>query len=138
MAKGGISVSDRESFLQRVRQAVTEGNRAGGSPPLPQRGTVGYQGAGPDPLARLGDEFTAAGGQPHFVPDAATAVATVLRLLRERGARRVLLGGGTFLDSLDLQRHLHEIGIEVTSTASPGADQAREAFFAADVGITGV
>ncbi len=39
--------TSREQFLQRVREAVTEGDRAGGSPAPPQRGAIGYQGAGP-------------------------------------------------------------------------------------------
>ena len=41
----------RERFLDRVRRAVAEGNRAGQVPRLPERGQVGYQGAGPDALA---------------------------------------------------------------------------------------
>ena len=53
----------RERMLQQVRRAVAEGNRAGHVPPLEPRGTMGYQGAGPDPATRFRDEFTAAGGQ---------------------------------------------------------------------------
>jgi L-lactate utilization protein LutC len=110
---------------------VAEGNRAGAVGDLPQRGTVGYQGGGADPLARLRDELTAAGGQAHLVPDAATAVAVVLDLVRRCGARRLLLGGGTFIDSLALESRLRETGAEVVAGD-------RETFFAADVGITGV
>ena len=53
---------ERERFLNAVRSAVREGNHAGGAPPLPERGGVGYQGAGDDPVARLRQELTAAGG----------------------------------------------------------------------------
>jgi L-lactate utilization protein LutC len=122
--------SNRESFLQRVRDAVAAGNRAG-IPPLPERGTVGYQGAGADPLLRLRDEFTAAGGQPHLVADAAAAIATIMQLVCNCAARRAVLSGGAFIDSLDLEKHLTDIGVEVNT-------QGKEAFFAADVGITGV
>src|SRR5262245_5270065 len=56
------SVSEtRDAFLARVRRAVEEGNVAGGRPALPERGAVGRQGAGADPVARLRDELTAAG-----------------------------------------------------------------------------
>jgi L-lactate utilization protein LutC len=128
---------DRESFLRRVRQAVEEGNRAGGSPPLPDRGHVGYQGAGPDPVARLGEEVAAAGGQFHLVRDAAGAAATVVRLVLERSARRVLLGDGAFLETLGLEGPLAEAGLEVFSVSSLPAGQEREAFFTADVGVSG-
>jgi L-lactate utilization protein LutC len=131
-------VTDREAFLQRVRQAVAEGNRAGAAPPLPERGTVGYQGAGSDPLPRLRDEITAAGGQAHFVPDAAAAVTAVLRLVHERLARRVLLSGGPFIDSLGLESALAGSGVEVIVADRLGPDECRAAFFEADVGITGV
>jgi L-lactate utilization protein LutC len=125
--------SSREAFLQRVRQAVAEGNRAGGAPALPARGAVGYQGAGSDPLARLNGEITAAGGRCHLVPDGAAAVKVVLQLVHERLARRVLLAGGEFIDSLGLKEALLASGVQVD-----GPGQGRAAFFAADVGITGV
>ena len=131
-------MSDRESFLRRVREAVVEGNQAGDAVPLPERGTVGYQGAAPDPLARLREEFVAAGGQPHFVPDRAAAVTVVLRLLHERLARRVLLAGGPFVDSLELGPALSGSGLEVIVASHLGEAEARQAFFAADAGITGV
>jgi L-lactate utilization protein LutC len=130
--------SSRDAFLQRVRQAVVEGNRAGGAPALPQRGTVGYQGGGSDPLARLCAEFTAAGGRPHLVPDAAGAVSVVLRLVHECLAHRVLLAGGDFVDSLGLETVLLGSGLEVVVASRLAANQDRTAFFAADVGITGV
>jgi L-lactate utilization protein LutC len=128
--------SDRDSFLQRVRRAVAEGNRAGAVPPLPERGTVGYQGAGPDPLARLRDEVAAAGGTAHLVADLDAAVATVLALVQQRSAHRVLLGDGALLHEVGLEAKLAALGIEARTTASLGAG-SREAFFVADVGITG-
>ena len=128
--------STREQLLQRIREAATEGNRAGGSPALPERGEVGYQGAGVDPVARFRQEFAAAGGQTHLVADRAAAVAVVIELVRQRSARRVLVGGGKVLDALQLAEPLREAGVEVLQTSD--AQLGREAVFQADVGVSGV
>jgi L-lactate dehydrogenase complex protein LldG len=122
---------DREAFLCKVREAVAEGNRAGGSPPLEPRGSVGYQGAGPDPVARFIQELTAAGGKAHVVPGHAAAVEAVMEVVRSCGARRVLLGRGAFLDSLGLEEELRRANVEL-------AAEDREGSFAADLGISGV
>ncbi len=128
----------RETFLQRVRQAVAEGNRAGAVPPLPERGAVGYQGAGPDPIGRLRDELTAAGGVLHLVGDDAAAVAKVVELVSAKSARRALVGRGVVLDRLALPGRLRAIGVEVAMADAlpPGAE--RDTLFAADIGISGV
>jgi L-lactate dehydrogenase complex protein LldG len=130
--------TDRDSFLHRVRQAVIDGNRAGIVPPLPERCSVGYQGAGPDPVARLRDEVVAAGGRAHLVPDADSAVATIVELVRSCAARRVLLGGGDFIDTLPLAPAMAVLGVEVCLVSTLTDPDARPVFFAADVGITGV
>jgi L-lactate utilization protein LutC len=128
----------RERMLQQVRRAVTEGNRAGHVPPLEPRGAVGYQGAGPDPVARFRDELTAAGGQAHIVPDRQAAVANVLSLVQAHHARRVLVGRGAFLDTLNLVEALRGAGAEPVGVGSLPAETRREAFFGAGVGISGV
>jgi L-lactate utilization protein LutC len=128
----------RAAFLAEVRQAVAAGNRAGGAPPLPERGAVGYQGAGPDPVARFRDALAGAGGQTQVVPDAAAAVAAVLGVVRRHAARRVLLGRGDVLDALDLPRALAAAGVEVYSPGAAEAGPARAAFFGADLGVSGV
>src|SRR5262249_14994132 len=125
------------SFMRRVRPAGGEGNRAGGRPPLPDRGHVGYQGGGPAPGARLGGGGVAAGGQIHPARGAAGAAGTGVRPGRARSARRVLLGDGAFLETLGLEGPLAEAGLEVFSVPSLPAGQEREAFFTADVGVTG-
>ncbi len=99
-------MSARDEFLQRVRQAVADGNRAGIVPPLPERCNVGYQGAGPDAVARFRDELTAAGGELHVVADEAAAAAKVLELVTARGVRTALVGRGGVLDRLDLPDRL--------------------------------
>src|SRR5262245_31392041 len=81
----GIAMnSGRETLLNRVRDAVREGNRAGQAPPLPERGGVGYQGGGSDPVARFCEMLTAAGGQAHRVADAESAAACVLGLVQAK------------------------------------------------------
>lgn len=132
------SSAERSLFLQRVRQAVAEGNRAGGAPPLPARGTVGYQGAGADPVARFRDELAVAGGHPHLAPDGASAVAAVLGVVRHHSARRVLLGHGPVPDDLGLAGALTGAGVEVIGVHPLDAGSAREAMFSADVGVSGV
>jgi len=128
----------REAFLQRVRQAVVEGNRACAAAGLPARAGVGYQGAGPDLVKRFCDEWIGAGGQAHCVADAGAAAACVLELVQAKSARRVLVGRGTVLDRLLLPQRLGErgVGVQVVDTLEPGTE--RDLFFRADLGISGV
>ncbi|HVS36013.1 MAG TPA: lactate utilization protein [Gemmataceae bacterium] len=122
--------TERDRFLQRVGRAVADGNRVGGAPALPERGGVGYQGAGADPVGCFRKECTAAGGFVHVVADPAAAAEAVVKLLGERSVRRVLLGDGPVLDALALPPRLAAAGVEAIA--------GRDGFFAADAGITGV
>jgi L-lactate utilization protein LutC len=126
----------RDAFLRRICRAAQAGTRSGHSPPLPMRGSVGYQGAGPDPSARFRERFLAAGGQAHVVADSDAAAVQVLELVHAKAARRVLLGRGSVLDTLSLPEHLRPLGIDVTAVDDLSTD--REPLFAAEVGITGV
>jgi L-lactate utilization protein LutC len=130
--------ASRDAFLKRVRQAVHAGNRAGQVPPLPARDGVGYQGAGTDPVARFRDEFTAAGGNVHFVADCEPAAGRVLELVQAKGTRRVLLGRGVILDRLALSDRLRALGVEILQVDALSPDAARAGLFAADLSITGV
>lgn len=139
-------MSNREAFLQRVRQAVAEGNRA--TPPslhfkaepgvVPRRGRVGYQGAGPDPTSRFCDELRSAGGIPHVVPDAAAARQAITGIVHAKGCRRVVLSRGGIVERLELAGRLRQAGVEVLQSGSDSAEASRDAFFAADLGITNV
>jgi L-lactate dehydrogenase complex protein LldG len=122
----------RDRFLQAVRRAVAEGNRAGHVPTYPERGKVGYQGAGPEALTRFGEELTAAGGHLHVVQDREAAAAKVIELVKASSARQVLLGRGAVLDSLQLTQHLRNAGVAALTESN------RQAFFQADIGVTGV
>jgi L-lactate utilization protein LutC len=130
--------SARDAFLQRVRQAVAEGNRAGGAAPIPERGGAGYQGAGPDPAARFCDELSAAGGTLHVVADHAAAAARVLELVAAKAARRTLVGRGAVIDRLGLPGRLLTAGVEVAVADALPLGGERDTLFAADIGISGV
>lgn len=128
----------REHILQRIRDAAIAGNRAGvNSPTIPDRGTVGYQGAGADPVVRFRDELAAAGGRPHVVADRAAAVELVLDLVRARAIRRVLIGTGAVLEALALVEPLRAAGVEVMDAATAAAE-GRERLFQAELGLSGV
>lgn len=128
----------REQMLRRIREAVLEGNRAGGSAPtIPERGSVGYQGAGGDPVARFREEFTAAGGRLHVVADPAGAAEIVLDLVRARSVHRVLLGHGDLLDALALVEPLRAAGCEILKVGTAAAED-RDALFQAEMGLSGV
>jgi L-lactate dehydrogenase complex protein LldG len=130
--------SPRDAFLQRVRDAVAAGNRAGAAAPPPERGTVGYQGAGTDPVARFCAELMAAGGQAHRAADPEDAARQVLNLVERHAARRILLGRGPVLDRLALADRLGARGLDVVAVDQLSPESCRDAFFAADLGITGV
>jgi L-lactate utilization protein LutC len=127
----------REAFLQRVREAVAEGNRAGAAPPLPERAGVGYQGAGADPVQRFCQELAAAGGKAHVASDRDGVVRTIQDILRSHSARKLLLSRGGVIDRLGIPSRLRELGFEVKTLDDMGPVQ-QEDFFAAEVGITNV
>jgi L-lactate dehydrogenase complex protein LldG len=133
-----MTASARDAFLRRVQEALQAGNRPGDAAEIPPRGDVGYQGAGPDPVARFRDELTTAGGQPHLVPDAGSAVQKVLELVQAKAARTALLGQGSFIDQLGLVERLAGVGVKATTATGLSLETSRETFFTADIGITGV
>src|SRR5262249_56452978 len=96
-----------------IRQALAQGNRPGDAAPLEPRGETGYQGGGPDPVARFRDELATAGGFPHLVADVTEAAEQVLTLVRQRSARRVLMGSGTVIDKLPLRHPFREHAVQV-------------------------
>lgn len=132
--------ASRDKFLQRVREAVAAGNRVGDSHALPERGTISYQGGGPDPAARFQEQFQAAGGHCHLAADVEAVVTKVMELVEARAPRRVLLGQGPFVDQLPLADRLRDAGIEVipVDKLPDDEDEARDLLFSVDVGISGV
>jgi len=130
-------MSPREAFLQRVKQAVAEGNRAGAAPKPPEHSGVGYQGAGPDPVQRFCQELAAAGGKGYVAAHREAAVHTIQSILQAHNARKILLSRGGLIDRLDLTGKLKDLGLEV-KTLDDVPNNSREDFFTAEVGITNV
>jgi L-lactate dehydrogenase complex protein LldG len=129
-------MNGRESFLQRVRQAVADGNRAGVQTALPERGNAGYQGGGADLVECFKTQFLAAGGVCHAPGDVDAARTKIVDLASACAGRRILLGAGPVIDALNLEPLLRERGYEVTRTDA--AATSRDVLFAADIGISGV
>jgi L-lactate dehydrogenase complex protein LldG len=125
---------NRAEFLERVRSAVTRGNQAGVGA-RPTRDGVGYQGAGADLVERFLRELVAAGGQGLSVSQA-QAVQCIEQIALAKNARRVLLGRGSLLDSLELATVLGDRGLQVSLVDQLAPDAVKPAFFAADLGIS--
>ena len=126
----------REDFLQRVRESVAQGNRAGAHPELPARGRLGYQGAGAHAVTQFCEALIAAGGMPYVVRDEAAAAEKVIELCRERHARSLLLETGGITGPM--QTLLKAGGFDVCDIATLFPETCREPFFSADIGVTGV
>ena len=128
----------RERFLGRVREALAARGQPGQAKAIPPRGAIGYQGAGPDPVERFCEELTAAGGRPHRANDRAAAVAIICEIVKQTSSKRILLGQGNFIDSLDLASALGRCGADGVRAGDLAAGSNREQLFGADLGITGV
>lgn len=135
---------ERATFLDSVRHAVTLGNQAGRVAPHPGP-WHGYRMRTEGDLAAVFAERCAiVGGQCHRVRDGAEALDVVDRLLKERKARRIVIGQGPYVDALDLPSALRGANRQwCTVAGGPELEELAEsphkaALFAADVGITGV
>lgn len=128
----------RDAFLDRVRRALKADVRPGSAGPIPPRGKVGHQGAEGDLAARFCTELAAAGGLAHLVLDREGAVTRARELIQEKSARRVLLGRGAFLDSLELPQRFSSPGLEIKVVDQLTDTTCRDAFFTADLSISGV
>jgi L-lactate utilization protein LutC len=128
-----VMKNERERFLETVRKAVAAGNLTGSGPPQPERGGVGYQGAGSDPVERFSAELVAAGGSCRIVPDADAALAAIEQIVRALPAKRAIVGSAPVLDRLHLRQRLRDCGVDVSD-----AEAERASLFAAEVGISGV
>jgi L-lactate utilization protein LutB len=146
-------MTTREAFLQRVRQAVTEGNRTGSAAPLPERGNVGIgcHETGPAAVERFCAELAVAGGKSYLVSGPDDMLAQALRIIDDKKARRILLApvmpeldltpgpspGVPGEGSSDLAMKLRGHGLEVECVEDLTQANCREPFFGADLGITG-
>jgi L-lactate utilization protein LutC len=137
MEKALVNIS-RENFLDRVRQAVSTGNRPGAGVTIEPRGQTGFQGAAVDQVQHFRDQFTSVGGFFHLVADGASCLQKILEVLRAKSAKRILLAGGKLLSQLNLGGHLKDFGFEVISVDRLTPETCSEAFFTADIGLSGV
>lgn len=128
----------RDTFLHRVRLAVTEGNRLHAAPPLPERGAIGYQGPATEAVERFCTELTAAGGQPFVAPNRDVAWQRIREICQAHRARKIALGCGGVIDDLEIGNRLRTDGLEVTPMDAIAAPLFRDMMFAADIGISNV
>jgi L-lactate dehydrogenase complex protein LldG len=126
----------REPFLERVRRAVEAGRRVGRVSTLERRGATGYQGAGPDPVARFCDELSAAGGHVYRVAGADAAGTCVLELVKTKAAQRIAVGRHPLLDRLKLQERFAGTGVDIVSVDALSPENSRDPLFAVDLGIS--
>jgi L-lactate dehydrogenase complex protein LldG len=121
---------NREQFLGRVRAALLRGKLV-----APDR--VDHDSArvvaGGDLVARFVQMASDAGMQVHQAADADEAARIVSELLRQAGARRVLIEPGPFVARGPIVAASADADVELVD--GPSDD---EALFSADVGITGV
>ena len=128
----------RTAFLDRVRTAVAQGNKAGHAPALPERGMVGYQGAGPDPVQRFCQELRNAGGFPHLAENDDQACRIIRDIVGTKEVRKIVTGVGGMVESLGLAQKFCREGLAVTTIDDIRGPNGREDLFAADIGISNV
>jgi L-lactate utilization protein LutC len=127
--------TNRECFLQRVRQAVVCGNRAGvGTDPGP-KGRIAEADFGQNLLARFSQSLNEVGGHAHTVRDVDDAARLITEIITACGARRVLLGQGPLADRLSLLSRIGSVGVEILAVNDLSLDNCRPTFFSADIGI---
>ncbi len=122
-------------MLQRIKLAVAEGNRAGAAPPLPRRGSVGYQGAGVDIVQKFCTELANAGGKAHRAAVATDVLPILESIMQPLKDRKLILSSGGIVERLELSKMLLERNYEVRAMSE---SPTRDELFAADIGITNV
>lgn len=130
--------ASRDELLNRIRQAVSAGNRAGAGGAIPERGAIGYQGAATDRTAHFMRELEGAGGKAHRAESPDALASKLVELLQAIPGRRVLAEMPSFLHDLDLPKRLTVAGKQLIAVRDLEATTCREVLFAADIGITGV
>lgn len=131
-------MSDRDTFLSRVRLAAEQGR--------PYRvqtrevpDNIGYIGVESDLALRFAMEVNAVGGEAVVVPDLAAAGRELHRLLAEAGARSALCWKHELLNRLGLGDLLAKPGValhDFDSLSGLRPDERRQLLMACEVGIT--
>jgi L-lactate utilization protein LutC len=117
---------------------MNAGNRPGIGQSIEPRKNTGYVGSDDDPVRRFREQFTDLGGFFHLVKNPDLCVQTIRRIVLDKSAKRLMVGGSERLDGLNLAFTLKWPGIELFSVSDLTTDSCCEQFFAADIGISGV
>jgi len=133
-----MTTNTRDPFLAQVAAAVRAGNKFRETEQRSLPASVGYQGAGDDPVARFEQELIKVGAQCISVLDHAQLVRAVASLIDRYAVRRVVRSDAPLFTQLGLDAILRAAGVELTTiadlTALPESDR-QERLFAADLGI---
>lgn len=132
---------ERDDFLARIRQASAAGRpyRVHVRDKFPDH--VGYEGAGPDPAARLADEINAVGGKACIVAGRRAAQDELTKLIEQYQIRRAITWQHPLLDELELVKLLEAqqvAAVDYRQLSQLPAERQRESMLAADLGITSV
>jgi L-lactate dehydrogenase complex protein LldG len=131
-------MSNRETFLARVRQAAEQGRQYRVHlRPVPDG--IGYLGVEGDLCERFAAEVNAVGGQAYVVGDLADAANQLQSLLSEAGAQAAVCWKHELLDRLGLVGLLAAAGVTLydhTQLAALAPAEQRRLLLACDVGIT--
>lgn len=133
-----MSTTERTTFLARVAAAVRSGNKYRESSPRELAPTVGYLGAGNDPIGRLAEELGKVGAQSVRVQTREAAASAIRSIVERFAVRHAVCNMGRILDELGICAILRESDIEVTTAdelAGLAEVQRRDRLFAADLGV---
>ena len=115
------TMSSREAFLARVRQALQTGKDPGhAAASAPNGEALSLVREGEDLAARLQRELEGVGGHVARVRHAAEAAQYVTRLAEEKGAEVVVRWQSDLLDTLEIDDALQGVGTEVHTASPPG------------------
>jgi L-lactate dehydrogenase complex protein LldG len=132
------SESQRDAFLRNVRHALSSERRPGRIGEPVARKVAGAGPAGPDLAAAFCKRLTEAGGVASRVVGDERAVHSIVQIIENIGATRILMGTAPVLGRLGASARLRELGREVTTADMLTAANARGAFFEAELAISGV
>src|SRR5262245_61104100 len=133
-----MTATTREAFLARVARAVRAGNkhRETTRQELPE--SVGYLGAGADPLGRLVEELTKVGASAIRVHTRDEVSAAMRSLVTRCSITRAVLNNADILVELGVGELLRSLGVEVVTAsdlASLDEPARRDRLFAVDLGV---
>ncbi|MBI3468092.1 MAG: lactate utilization protein [Planctomycetes bacterium] len=133
-----MSTSHRGAFLSRVTEAVRAGSRYRETQRSEIPPSVGYLGAGEDPIARFMEELRTVGAHPQRTGTREEAGALVRTLVERFTVQRAIVNATRILRELEILETLRGAGVEVATPEELAVcDEAtrRDRCFAADLGV---